>query len=89
VLVDIEIEGYKYKVQVPDDAAPELWQYGIIVGPPDLTSLGLPGEFQQRLHNELFNRGLITRRDVRQQDVFGALQAAFKVDAGLIVDLYT
>jgi hypothetical protein len=90
MLVDIVRDGYKYRAQVPDDAAEHMWQYGVVVGPPDLTSLDLPADVQQRLHNELFNRGLITSRDVRRrsQDVFAALQAALKIDAGRITQLY-
>lgn len=92
MLVDVvTIDGYKLKVQVPDNAPESTWQYGIRVGPPDLSSLGLSDEMTKRLSNELFVRGLITERDVQRksQDVFGALQAALKVDIATIQTLYS
>lgn len=90
MLVDTEREGRKYRVIVPDGAEPSTWPYGVIVGPPDLSSLGLPEEQERRLHNELHARGLITLRDVRRsmQSVQGAIQAALRVDAQLIVQAY-
>lgn len=90
MIVDIERDGRKYKAQVPDNAPKHLWQAGIIIGPPDLSSLGLPKPIETRLHNELWARNLITARDVKKrvQDVHGALQSALKVDAGTIVSLY-
>lgn len=91
MIVSIEREGRKYKVQVPDGAPEHTWQYGIVIGPPDMTSLGLPASTTTRLHNELFNRGLISQRDVRKKsnEVFGALQAAFSVDTSRIIELYS
>lgn len=84
-------DGRKYKVQVPENATPETWKYGITIGPPDLSGLGLPPAVTTRLHNELFNRGLITKNDVRKKanEVQGALQAALNVDVSLITQLYT
>jgi len=75
---------------VPDDAPESTWEFGIPIGPPDLGDLGLPSSIEVRLNNELFNRGLITSRDVRKNgdSVFGALQAVLKVDTGRIVQLY-
>lgn len=89
-VVDAKKQGRWYKVVVPDDAPEELYAYGIIVGPPDLSSLGLPPSIEMRLHNELFVRGLISKRDVRSRmpDIISALQAALKVDAQLIAGLY-
>lgn len=91
MIVNVEREGRKYKVQVPENAAESTWQYGIVIGPPDMTSLGLPASVTTKLHNELFNRGIITSKDVRKKsnEVFGALQAAFSVDTSRIVELYS
>jgi hypothetical protein len=60
------------------------------LGPPDVSGLGLPEAILIKLHNELFNRSLITWLDVRQrpQEVQAALQAALKIDAGAIMGLY-
>ena len=90
MLVDIERDGKKYRAVVPDQADRETWQYGIPVGPPDLSELDLPVEIEVRLHNELFVRGLITLADVRRNmsSLQGALQAALRVDAQMIVQLY-
>lgn len=90
MLVDTEIEGKKYRVIVPEGAPQDTWAYGVIVGPPDLGSLGLPIEVERRLHNELHARGLITAVNVRKnmQLLQGALQAALRVDAQLILQAY-
>jgi len=63
---------------------------GIILGPPDVCALGLPDEVAVRLHNELFNRGLITSKDIkgRAQEVFAAIQAAYRVDTAAVLSLY-
>lgn len=90
MLVDIEVNGYKYKVTVPNDSEPSTWQYGVIVGPPDLSDLNLPSNVKSKLHAELYNRGLITRQDIdkRGSEVFAALQAALRIDVASIVNLY-
>jgi hypothetical protein len=79
-----------YRVLVPDGAPPETWQRGIFLGPPDLDSLGLSEEVTTRLHNELFNRGIMTAADAntRRLDVQSALQYAMRVDAQSIINLY-
>ena len=63
---------------------------GIPVGPPDLTSLGLPEAVEVRLHNQLFQRGLLTARDLkgRGKEVFAAIQAAYRVDMASVTALY-
>lgn len=88
--VDIEKLGKRYKVQVPDEAEEHLWQYGVVLGPPDLSSLGLPPSIEVRLHNELHVRGLITKADLarRTPDVVAAIQTALKLDAQRVIDLY-
>lgn len=88
--VDVVKLGKKYKVQVPDDSEESLWQYGVVLGPPDLSSLGLPPSIEVRLHNELHLRGLISKKDLirRMPDVAAALATALKVDAQRIAELY-
>jgi hypothetical protein len=85
----IDIQGRKWLRQVPKGHEDEA-QFGIELGPPDISSLGLPEAISINLHNELFNRGLITWDDVKQRpgEVQAALQAALKVDAGMIMGLY-
>lgn len=90
MLVDMERDGRKYKAIVPEGSDPTTWKYGVVVGPPELSALGLPPEQEVRLHNELYNRGLITGNDVRRNmsSVVGALMAALHVDAQLIAQAY-
>lgn len=80
----------KCRVIVPDGAAENTWRYGVLIGPPDLAQLGLPSDVEVRLNNELFNRGLITKKDLRKRghEITAALQAALKVDAQAIMFAY-
>lgn len=82
--------GRKWLVLLPDGAPDSDARMGVPVGPPPLEALGLPEEIEVRLHNQLFDRGLIRRRDLRRrmQDVVGALQAALRVSANRIAALY-
>ena len=83
-------EGRRRAVWLPDGVPESDASMGLPLGPPDLRSLGLPIEAETRLHNQLFDRGLLRARDVlkRRQEVFAALQAAFRVDTERIVTLY-
>ena len=83
-------EGRTWAVQLPDGAPESDAVLGLPLGPPSLESLGLPLDVEVRLHNQLFARRLFTRRDVkaRRMDIFGALQAALRVDSTAIVMLY-
>lgn len=82
--------GRQTIVQVPDGAPETTWGQGIVLGPPDLSSLGLREETTTRLHNELFNRGIVKRSDARARraEVYAALLSTFKVDAEAIINLY-
>jgi hypothetical protein len=82
----------RYKVVLlPEDALDHEASKGILVGPPVLMDLNLPKETEIRLNNELFIRGIITKDDAtrHRQEVVAALQAALKVDAGKVIDVYT
>ena len=80
----------KSMVQVPDGAPEQTWSRGIVLGPPDLSSLGLGEETTTRLHNELFNRGVIRRQDARAKraEVHAALMSVLRVDAEAIIALF-
>lgn len=82
-------EGRWWVVLVPVGHEDEA-HMGIPVGPPDLSPLGLPEPVEVRLHNQLFNRGLLTARDLkgRTQEVFAAIQAAYRVDLTAVTALY-
>lgn len=80
--------GRKFKVLVKDENDDPA--YGHILGPPFLDELELPEEIMVRLHNELFARNIITKKDARRRlsDIVGALMSALKVDATKIAELY-
>lgn len=82
--------GRRTLVWLPDAAPDADAAMGIVVGPPSLERLGLPLGTDVRLHNELFARGLFTKRDVdnNRRDVISALMAALKVDAEMIAQCY-
>ena len=90
LVIHTDDEGRKTAVQVPDGAPEKTWGQGILLGPPDLSSLGLREDLTTRLHNELFNRGIIRRSDARARraDVYAALMATLRVDAESIITLY-
>ena len=75
---------------VPDDEAP----MGVPVGVDLIDALekrGMPYETAKRLQNELRRRGFWTDRDVRRaratEQVFAALQSAYKTDVAAIINL--
>lgn len=85
----VDEKGRWWKVRVPAGSATPA-SMGIPVGPPDISSLNLPLDIDVRLHNQLFHRGLFTRADLRGrgQEIFAAVQAAYKVDAAAVTALY-
>jgi len=87
VVTLVDEEGRKTLMNVPNGAPEKTWDQGILIGPPDLSSLGLGEEITIRLHNELFHRGIIRRQDARSRrsDVHAALMAALRVDAERII----
>ncbi len=82
-------DGLWWVVRVPADQADD-GAMGIPIGPPDVSGLDLPEPVRRRLHNQLFQRRLITRRDLRgrTREVFAALQAAYRVDVTAVTALY-
>lgn len=81
-------EGKLWAVWTPqdeDDATK-----GIPIGPQDISELGLSKDIEIALHNQLFYRGLFSWRDIRhnQRELLAAIQAAYKVDAAKINNLY-
>lgn len=77
--------------EVPDSAPDDHAAYGILVGPPDVSSLNLPEEVETRLNNELYARGLITARDVRSksEQLRNAIQSALRLDVQNLMTCYT
>lgn len=83
-------QGRKWRRRLPDHVGEFQAEMGVPDGPPSLEDLGLPEEIEIALHNQLFNRGIFTKREaVRQRsEIVNALMAALKLDAQRIVDLY-
>lgn len=79
----------KWRVLIPefDKVHPER---GIVVGPPDLLFLDLPPEVHKRLHNSLYDRGIIRASDLRRRgrEVFAAVQFAYRVDVARVTEAY-
>lgn len=89
-LVETTIDGRKYIVSVPENSEPVSYHMGIIIGPPDLSLLGLTEEQEARLHMELYVRGFITKKDVlkNREELIAALQAALTLSVERIVECY-
>lgn len=83
-------DGFKYQVLLPDGESQKNAKLGIRVGPPDLTSLGLPKEVEKRLNNALYDRGLLTRQDARRRpaEILAAWQSALQADVTRVLDVY-
>lgn len=64
----------------------------IILGPPEglVEELGLPEPLATRLHNILCDRGLLTYKDVAQNQrvLLGALQEALMIDVQKLAEAY-
>lgn len=81
------IDGRHVVVQIPEGEDP---RYGIVIGPPDLSHLGLPQEIETKLSNELYARGFITKKDVmrNRQELTYALISAFGITVDKIMECY-
>lgn len=82
--------GLMRRMELPDDAEDEELEIGILIGPPDLSSLDLPPELEQRLNAELWNRGLLTYAQVMKHpnELIAVWQAALRVDAMKLMSVF-
>lgn len=85
-LKEIEIDGRKYKAYFSPDIP-----HGaeVIVGPPEglVDRLGLPEPSATRLHNILYERGILNYDEARKKGViFGAWQEFIGLDASRILE---
>lgn len=80
--------GLKYLVEIPGDAPDSHASMGRVIGPPDLSGLGLPKAVELRLNNALYDRKLLTRKDIKPMALFAALQSAYRVDETTLMNLY-
>lgn len=83
-------DGRKFRVLIPEGCPDDHAKFGIILGPPDLSSLGMTKDIEVRLNNQLYDRRIFTFQDsvVRKRDVLAALQSTFAVDVEKIINLY-
>lgn len=81
--------GRRWTVLVPE-GHPEQAEMGMVLGPPDTSSMGLPEDIAVRLHNELQDRGLLTRDDLRhrERELQAALQAALRLNVQRLMGAY-
>ena len=88
--IDYESDGKWYRVRLPDNAPDSDATYGIVVGPPDVSTLGLPADVAVRLHNQLFSRHIFTLKEAtsRSNELFAAWQAALRVNVQQLFNLY-
>lgn len=65
-------DGWKQVRLVPNDLSPLEYYQGILIGPPDLSSLSLDGDTLRALNNALVEAELITFEDLngRRADLF-------------------
>lgn len=84
---EIVLEGRKYKALVSPDEQQGAY---IIIGPPEgiTDSLNLPEPFATRLHNILYDRGILSAKDAskKPREIQGALQDALMVDVQKLVE---
>lgn len=85
-----DAKGRKFLTEIPDDAPDTHAKMGVRIGPPELSSVGLPLAVEVRLNNALFARGLFTKSDLRgkKQELFAALQSAYATDVQVLDTLY-
>lgn len=83
---ELVLEGRKYKALVSPDEQQGAF---IIIGPPEglMEELGLQEPFATRLHNILYDRGILSYADaVKPKALLGALQDAYNIDIQKIVE---
>lgn len=86
-------EGLVQRSLVPEGASDEEAPLGVPVGVDivdGLTRGGMPYETAKRLQNELRLRGVWGYKNVRKrsaEEIFAALQAAFRIDVAAVINL--
>lgn len=90
VVTHIDEVGRKFSVELPDNAPPEHAKFGVLLGPPDLSSLGLPLDLEVRLNNALHARGLLALRDLRRRrgELLAVWQSVLSTDIARLTSLY-
>lgn len=83
-------DGRRWRRLLPDDEPDSRANIGIPAGPPPLDRLRLPLDIEIRLHNELHDRGILTRRDLtnRGEELRASIQAALRLDVQRLQEVY-
>ena len=85
-------KGRKYRSLVPEDVRDEDAHMGIIVGPPQdiVDILNAPEPYATILHNQLFDRGLFSAKDVQRRtlELDGAVHVAFGSFTSALYETY-
>lgn len=84
----VDSKKRKFRVTLPDgEINPE---HGLFIGPPFLDDLDLPEDVQIKLHNELFERGIITLQDAikNRTAVEQAIRVALRLSVEKILGVY-
>lgn len=84
----VTVDGRKYKAYVSPDEQQGAY---VIIGPPEglVDTLALPPATATRLHNILFERGIMKYEDACRNGVLqGVLQEVFALDAQLLLEKF-
>lgn len=83
--------GRQYAYLMPDGVDDSAVESGIMIGPIDVVDiLDYPDEIKTKLHNELFNRGIMNYNDARKKpgQIQAAIQSALRMDVAVIQDAF-
>jgi hypothetical protein len=84
-------KGRKFRSLLPDDVPDSEAAKGVLVGPPDITSvLKLKEPLSTDLHNALYESGLFTTKDIKRQPnvLQGVLQRVLGLSVTKIYEAY-
>jgi len=83
-------EGRLWRRGLPEGTPASQAASGVPLGPPSLSSLGLPLEIEVALHNQLYSREIFNERDAQQNvdQIRSALKAALATDVVRIIGIY-
>lgn len=87
-VAEVILDGRKYRAYVSNETTSGTH---VIIGPPEflVDSLGLPLETATRLHNILYDRGIMKYEDAAKRGVLpGVMQELFALDAQLLLEKF-
>lgn len=86
----VDPDGRSWLRGLPQGARDSDAARGVPIGPPSLASLGLPKDVEIRLHNQLYQRGIITANDARRRinEIPSAIAAAYRVDTQAVLAIF-